>query len=364
MNNQNLYKIAAANLEGIGPVKLAHLLSKTGSLEVLFSISNNELMHLSGFTFNQIQNMNRKNALTIAEEELLKNEKKGIKTLFFLDENYPRRLKQCIDAPILLYYKGVIEFNPSKIISIVGTRNMSSYGQNILDQFIQEIKDEDMVVVSGLAYGVDIHTHLLCLKHDIKTIGVLGHGLDRIYPSQHKKVANQMLEDGCLLSEFKMDTKPDRENFPRRNRIVAGISDATIVIESQIKGGSMITANLANDYNRDVFTFPGDVDRMYSKGCNHLIAEQKAHLIQDATGFLKLMNWQKIVKKPLQSRLTFDLSMDEQNIYNVLLAEDLQHIDLISLKSGFKLSALSFLLMGMELNGVIKAFPGNRYSLN
>jgi DNA processing protein len=363
MDNQNLYKIAAANLEGIGPVKLAHLISKTGCLEKLFSLSDCEIKHLSGFTFNQIQNMNRKNALKIAEEEQLKNEKKGIKTLFFLDENYPRRLKQCIDAPIVLYYKGTIDFNPSKIISIVGTRNMSSYGQNILDQFIQEIKDEDMVVVSGLAYGVDIHTHHLCLKHNIKTMGVLGHGLDRIYPAQHKKVANQMLEEGCLLSEFKMDTKPDRENFPRRNRIVAGISDATIVIESQIKGGSMITANLANDYNRDVFTFPGDVDRMYSKGCNHLIAEQKAHLIQDAAGFLKLMNWQKIVKKPVQSRLTFDLSMDEQNIYNVLLAEDLQHIDLISLKSGFKLSALSFLLMGMELNGVIKAFPGNRYSL-
>jgi len=363
MNNQNLYKIAAGNLEGIGPVKLAHLISKTGCLEKLFSLSNNELKNLSGFTFNQIQNMNRNNALNIAEAELLKNEKKGIQTLFFLDENYPRRLKQCVDAPILLYYKGAIEFNPSKIISIVGTRNMSSYGQNILDQFIQDIKDEDIVVVSGLAYGVDIHTHQLCLKYNIKTMGVLGHGLDRIYPAQHKKVANQMLEEGCLLSEFKMDTKPDRENFPRRNRIVAGISDATIVIESQIKGGSMITANLANDYNRDVFTFPGDVDRMYSKGCNHLIAEQKAHLIQDAAGFLKLMNWQKIVKKPIQSCLTFDLSFDEQKIYDVLLSIELSHIDVIAVKSGFKLSALSFLLMGMELNGVIKAFPGNRYSL-
>lgn len=363
MNNQNIYKIAAGNLEGIGPVKLSHLLSRTGGLENLFALNNTELRHLSGFTFNQIQNMNRSNALKIAEAELLKNEKRGIKTLFFLDENYPRRLKQCIDAPIVLYYKGLFEFNPSKIISIVGTRNMSSYGQNILDQFIQEIKDEDIVVVSGLAFGVDIHAHLLCLKYNIKTMGVLGHGLDRIYPSQHKKVANQMLEDGCLLSEFKMDTKPDRENFPQRNRIVAGISDATIVIESQIKGGSMITANLANDYNRDVFTFPGDVDRMYSKGCNHLIAEQKAHLIQDASGFLKLMNWQKIVKKPIQSRLTFDLSLDEQKIYDVLLSIELSHIDVIAVKSGFKLSALSFLLMEMELNGVIKAFPGNRYSL-
>jgi DNA processing protein len=292
------------------------------------------------------------------------NIKNNVSTHFFLDGDYPRRLKQCNDSPIVVYSKGKMNLNHSKIVSIVGTRDLTSYGQRILIELIHSLKEEGVLVVSGLAYGVDILAHQLCVENDIQTIGVLGHGLDRIYPFKHRGIAKEMLENGGLITEFMINTKPDRENFPMRNRIVAGMADATIVIESKVKGGSIITAELANDYSRDVFAFPGDIDRPFSEGCNDLIRKQKAHLITKGIDFLTFMNWKdensKVVSQP---QLFQDLDKEELEIVNALKEENDLHADVLSLRLNKTPSQMNVLLFNLEMSGIIQQIPGKRFKL-
>lgn len=362
--SHEIYKIASSKLHGIGPVRAAQIISKMGSAEELFINSVKTIWQETGIAKSILKEMKRDEALELAENQYNYNLKHDINCHFFMDKDYPRRLKQCGDPPIIIYSKGKMDLNQNKIVSIVGTRNLTNYGSKILHELIESLKNEQIQIVSGLAYGVDILAHRLCLEHGLETIGVLGHGLDRIYPFKHRSTALEMMENGGLVTEFMINTNPDRENFPMRNRIVAGMADATIVIESKIKGGSIITAELANDYSRDVFAFPGDVDRPFSEGCNDLIRKQKAHLITKGEDFLTFMNWKESKQKKVQQKQLFhDLNQEEGKIVDLLEQESEIHADVLCMKSGITPSQMNVHLFNLEMSNVIQQLPGKRFKL-
>ena len=366
MNHSPLhYQIALTFLHGIGPRKAGALISKLGSLEAIFHEKYADIHQLTGINRSILKNMQREKALELADFQVNYVLKNNINTHFYLNTNYPRRLKQCEDAPLLLYSKGDFDANPTRIISIVGTRAATDYGKGLCEELIQTIKGNQIQVVSGMAYGIDICAHQLCLKHGIQTIGVLGHGLDRLYPSIHKRTAEQMLLNGGLLTEFIPGTKPDRENFPMRNRIVAGISDATIVIESKKTGGSLITADLANDYSRDVFAFPGNIGQIFSEGCNLLIKKQKAHLLVNGNDFLKQMNWDESAQKKgiVQRSCFIDLSGEEKQICKLLEGSKGEHVDVLAIRAQLPISHINVQLFHLEMKGVVRSMPGKKYSL-
>jgi DNA processing protein len=358
-----IYKIAFANIHGIGPSRGAQIVSKIGSVEEFFLLKPKEIFLRTGIAKSIIQNLNRDAALLEAERQVSFNQKNQIRTRFFLDSDYPRRLKQCPDQPMILFSRGSLDLNQEKIVSVVGTRNQTDYGSFILKELIESFSENNILVVSGLAYGIDISAHRLCVENNIPTLGVLGHGLDRIYPAKHKNTALKMLEKGGLLTEFGIGTNPDRENFPMRNRIVAGIADATIVIESKAKGGSMITADLANDYNRDVFAFPGDVTRPYSEGCNQLLKKDKAHLITNGDEFLKFMNWVNKDTSIKQKILFEHFSDEEKMILEILANQNEIQMDVLSMRTQMSASKMNVLLFNLEMKNAVKQFSGKRYRL-
>ena len=357
-----LYKIALGQLKGIGPSRATRILGKLSSLSDLFTQSDRELHLQTGVSLSILKEMNRGEALFTAEKQQSFNERNHIKSHFFMDEDYPRRLRQCPDAPIVLFSKGLRDLNQSKVVSIVGTRNQTEYGRKLVEELLGTIQSKDLTVISGLAYGVDIHVHETCVQKGIFNIGVFGHSLDRIYPYQHRKIALKMLEHGGWISEFIVGTKPDRMNFPMRNRIIAGMSDAVVVVESKTKGGSIITAELGNDYNRDVFAFPGSVHQEQSEGCNWLIQKQKAHLIQNGADFLTFMNWH--LEMPEKQLLLFpELDQSELTVYQVLAEMKEAHIDSIALKCCMSTSQINVLLFQLEMKNIIQAISGNRFKL-
>ena len=283
-----------------------------------------------------------------------------MKVITIDDENYPYRLKECVDAPFILYQMGEAKLSTPRMISIVGTRKSTHYGNSICENLVHALKPYQVTIVSGLAYGIDVTAHQACLTSQTPTIGVLGHGLDRIYPSAHRSIAKAMLNNGALLTEFLSKTIPDKDNFPKRNRIVAGLCDATVVVESGPKGGSLITAHLAGDYNREVFAFPGRIDDPQSSGTNYLIKNHKAHLIENIDDFISLMGWEKqsteLKDKPLPK-----LKGTEKEVYNIVLENGSTEIDLISKKLNIPISDLTPVLLEMEFNEIIRSKPGNRY---
>ncbi len=364
--NLNLlqHQIALTFLQGIGPIRARQLLAKLPVPSQLFELSIKDLADLTGLSRKLLQQMDRTLALNKAEKEVEFIEKHNIQTLFYTDEGYPRRLKQCEDAPLLLYGKGNMQLNPPMTVAVVGTRNATDYGKQTCEELIQSFAGKDILVVSGMAYGIDICVHQLCLKHSIPTVGVLGHGLDRLYPQAHKNAAKQMLAQGGLLTEFTSGTLPDRENFPMRNRIVAGMCDATIVVESKNKGGSLITADLANDYSRDVFAVPGNIGQIYSEGCNQLISQSKAHLYLSPAYFLNWMSWDGPKKaKTTQRQLFPDLNEEEKRVVDILEQEGDLHMDALAMKSNNPISKTSVLLFQLEMSGWVKALPGQKYTL-
>ncbi len=365
MNTSLLQRqIAVSLLQGIGPIRARQLLSKLPDLDSLFSYTLKELEKTTGVSKKLLQNMRREIAMGKAANEIAFIEKNNISTYFLTDKDYPRRLKQCEDAPLILYGKGNMDLNPVKTVAIVGTRKATPYGVSVCEELIKSFVGQDILVVSGMAYGIDICVHQLCVKHKIPTIGVLGHGLDRLYPQSHLKTAQRMLDTGGLLTEFLPGTLPDRVNFPMRNRIVAGMCDTTIVVESKNKGGSLITAELANDYSRDVFAVPGNIGQQFSEGCNQLISQSKAHLFLSPEHFLKWMDWtQKKGAKAPQRQLFLDLNPDEQKMMDLLQNEGEQHMDALAQKSNKAISQTSVLLFQMEMNGLVKALPGNKYAV-
>lgn len=358
------YRIALTLLNNIGPKKARHLIKTLDNCEQLFTLSPSELQRKSGFSPVIISKMNREEALRTSEGIVSFIDKHQINIVFFTDPEYPKRLAECPDAPLLLYQKGKNRLDYKHWVSVVGTRNATPYGKTICRELIQSFQGKNIVVVSGLALGIDAYVHRYCVEFNVPTIAVLGHGLDRIYPSKNRDLAKEIIQNGTLLTEFPPNTLPDRENFPKRNRIVAGLCDATVVIESNLKGGSLITADLANGYSRDVFAYPGSIFHESSQGCNELIRSNKAHLIGSSKDFLTFMEWASVVPKKNEEVGAFQhLSPIQQKITNAIGTSTI-HIDELAAKTGLSLSALNIELFDLSLNGLLNELPGKRLCMS
>jgi DNA processing protein len=359
------YQIALGLIPNIGDIHAKALINHFGNAEAIFSARKKELEGLEGIGTIRAASIKSFHDFGKAEEEIQFIKKYKITPLFITDKNYPQRLLNCYDSPSMLYYKGNTDLNSSKIIAIVGTRNNNEYGKNICEKLIEELAGEEVIVVSGLAFGIDSIAHKAAIKNEMKTIGVLAHGLDRVYPSQNSALAKQMITNGGLLTEFRSLTKPDRQNFPSRNRIVAGISDAVIVIETGIKGGSLITAELGNSYNKDVFAFPGRVNDTKSEGCNFLIKNNKAALITSAKDVIENMGWKKknVTNAKKQRELFIELTADEKTVIGILQSQEQVHIDELYFKSKLNSSAVASALLMLEMQGVIASLPGKIYKI-
>jgi DNA processing protein len=368
MQSSLLYNIAITFIKDIGDIRAKNLLAYCGSAESVFSEKKQSLCKIPGIgdlLAEAIIN-NKADALASAEKELTFIEKNEISPLFFTDGKYPARLKQCADSPLLLYFKGNADLNQQKIISIVGARNQTEYGERMTNTIVKELAAHDVLIVSGLAYGVDITAHRAALDNGLKTIGVMAHGLDRIYPSVHTQTADKMVNQGGLLSDFPSETNPDRENFPKRNRIVAGLCDAVIVIESKKDGGSLITADIANSYNRDVFAVPGTIDMPYSKGCNHYIKINKAALLETAADIAYILGWEaesNKKNKTSQVSLPLNLTIEEEKLFSFIKEKGKVNIDELAVIAEMPMSKASALLLNMEFSGYIKSLPGKIYQL-
>lgn len=365
MQTDLLYQIALTLIPNIGDVHSKALVTHFGSAEAIFHAPKKELGALEGIGAIRAASIKNFMDFSLAEEEIEFIKKYKIKPLFLTDKDYPKRLLNCYDSPPLLYYKGNADLNSSKIIAIVGTRNNTEYGKSICENLVEELTNEDTIIVSGLAYGIDSIAHKISLKNDIKTIGVLAHGLDMVYPPQNTSLAKQMISCGGLLTEFRSKTKPGKQNFPSRNRIVAGISDAIIVIESGLKGGSLITAELANSYNKDLFAFPGRVNDSKSDGCNYLIKNNKAALITCTDDVLENMGWKQHKKPSIkkQRELFIELTSDEKIILDILQLHEQVHIDELYFKSKLSSSSAAQALLMLEMQGIVSSLPGKIYKI-
>ncbi|GGG93699.1 DNA-processing protein DprA [Pedobacter zeae] len=360
-----LHKIALTFIKSIGPVTAKNLLAYCGSAENIFLAGKKQLLQIPGVGEKTIEAIRGSDALLRARQELDFIEKHGIEVLFFSDEKYPKRLKNCIDSPVLLYAKGTVDFNHPRIISIVGTRNATNYGKNLCKELCEVLAPYNVLIVSGLAYGIDVTTHKECLVNHIPTVGVLGHGLDRMYPKIHKTVAQKMVLNGGLLTEFPILTNPDRTNFPQRNRIIAGIADATIVVEASIKGGALITAEIANSYHKDVYAFPGRTNDVFSEGCNFLIKTNRAGLIHNAHDLIYYLGWDdelKEKKKETQTVLQLSLTPNEQRVVDALQNGQLS-IDELCIQLNMQQSKLAIVVLTLEMQGIIVSLPGKIYKL-
>jgi len=369
MNDEEcIYSIALPLIPGIGHIGAKRLVDGMGSATKVFKAPQDIAEQLPGINPAIAKTLDCPDILARAEHELEFIKKNRINCLTLQDESYPSRLRECEDAPLALFFKGNADLNRLHIICMVGTRRATDYGKQFCADFLHDLKAlcPDVLVISGLAYGIDIHAHRAALANQLSTVGVLAHGLDRIYPSAHRKTAVDMLNEGGLLTEFSSGTTPDRYNFVSRNRIVAGMSDATIVVESADKGGSLITADLANGYHRDCFAVPGRVSDNTSKGCNELIRDNKAALIQSADDFVKAMGWVDQTPKQteeVQGELFPDLTEEEQKIVKILSAQGDLHINTLVVKADIPVNRTSALLFQLEMKGIVKALVGGVYHL-
>ena len=366
MDENLLYKIALSIIPGIGGILARNVIAYVGSVEGVFKESLKSLQKIPGIGEINAHRIKDKDIFKNAEKELRFIEKNEIEVLFYTDKTFSRRLKTCADAPVLLYTKGNLNLNEQRIVSIVGTRNATNYGKQVCDELIQRFSERNykVLIVSGLAYGIDIQAHKSALKCNLPTAGVIAHGLDKIYPSLHAETAKKMQEDGGLVTDFPSGTKIDPSNFIRRNRIIAGLADATIVVESAQKGGALITAEIASSYNRDVFAFPGRSGDVYSKGCNQLIRNSGANLIEGIDDLEFFMGWEKTSKnKAVQSSLFVELTPDEEKIVTLLRENGELFIDQISSELTLQVSRVSAMLLTLEFKNVLVAMPGKMYKL-
>lgn len=356
------YTLALQRVEGVGDIMAKKLISHCGSAEGVFKTKSNQLAAIDGVGTSLLKNLKDQSVFDKANKEIAFIQNNNINVAYFQDENYPDKLKHCVDAPLILFTAGNIDLKSRKIISIVGTRQITSYGMEFCKKLIEDLVPLNPVIVSGFAYGVDIVAHQLAMENNLQTIGVLAHGLNQIYPKTHKKYMAKMEQNGGFMTEFWSSANPDKENFVKRNRIVAGIAEATIVIESADRGGSLITANIANDYNRDVFAVPGRTTDKYSAGCNNLIKTQKANVLTSAADLIYILNWDiKEESKAVQKQLFVSLDNDEQKIYDYLLKTGKELMDIIALECEFPIYRISALLLNMELKGVIRPLPGKLF---
>ena len=368
MNEEILYSIALTRVLPFNSAIQNILLNQLGSAKAVFE-HRHELKELLPESSDRlIHSLTRMDEhLLRAEQEMKFAEKGHITSLLRSDENYPARLRECDDAPILLYYRGNTDLNAHHIVSIVGTRHCTEYGKTFCRHFIEDLAKllPDTLVVSGLAYGIDINAHRQALEHGLNTVGVLAHGLDQIYPRLHRETAVRMLSQGGLLTEFMSESTAEKVNFVSRNRIVAGMADAVVVVESKAKGGGLITASIAMDYSHDVFAVPGRIGDEYSEGCNQLIRDNKANLLQNAEEFVTLMGWgtSNHQKKSIQREIFPQLSPEENLIYKALKDSEGKHINQLTVETNLPVGKLSSLLFALEMRGVVRPLSGGTYRL-
>jgi DNA processing protein len=352
-------------LPNICDIHAKALINIYGNAQNIFKAKKKDLENIEGIGTVRANSIKYFTDFSSSEAEIKFIEKYKITPLFITDENYPKRLLNCFDSPPILYYRGNANLNTSKIVSIVGTRKNTDYGKTFTENLVEGLQEQNILIISGLAFGIDTIAHKSSLKNNLQTVGVLAHGLDRIYPTQNKTLAKEMIEQGGLLTDFMSNTLPDKQNFPKRNRIVAGMCDALVVIESSKKGGSLITAELANGYNKDVFAVPGKTTDKNSEGCNYIIKQNKALLITSADDLIELMNWVPKEKnqQKKQRQLFIELTADEKIIIDILQQQDGVQIDELYFKSGLSSSAVASALLMLEMQNVVISLPGKVYKL-
>tara|TARA_R110001599_G_scaffold156928_1_gene342918 strand:- start:13342 stop:14451 length:1110 start_codon:yes stop_codon:yes gene_type:complete len=353
--------------KAVGDILAKKLIIATGDVRQIFKEKPATLLKINGIGTHVVNQLFDNQYKNLAEKEVEYIQQNNIATSYFLDDDYPKNLQQCIDAPILFFKDGNINLENERIISIVGTRNMTSYGRDFCKELIKDLTTYNPIIVSGFAYGVDICAHKEAIKNKLQTIAVLAHGFEQIYPKTHKKYINQVNENGGFITEFWHDEDPLREHFLQRNRIVAGISQATIIIESAEKGGSLVTADIANSYSRDVFAVSGRTTDLYSKGCNRLIKDNKAALLTSAEDVAKMLNWDLDSKqkksKTIQKQLFVELNTNEQKVYNYLLKNGKQLLDIIAIECNLPVYKLAPLLLQLEMKGVVQPLPGKLFEV-
>lgn len=363
MHNETLYRIGLSLSKGIGPVLAKNLISYCGSAEAVFSEKKSRLLKVPGVGDLAVKYISGE-ILKEAEEELAFIEKHDLSFTYYLDSDFPQRLNHFVNTPILLYYQGNINFNPERTIAVVGTRNATPYGKAFCEKLLTDLKQYNITVVSGLAYGVDIAAHKNALKNELPTIAVVGHALDRLYPSQHYNVAQQMKDNGGLVSQFNSKALFKNTNFPARNRVIAAMSDATIVVESAESGGSIITADIASEYNRDVFAYPGRSSDKFSAGCNQLIKKGEAKMIESAADLCRVMCWEDQEKPTrVQKQLFVELDSEERRIIDSLTDKDSVLLDELIGECEMPNSMLAMHLLQLEMKGLVRSLPGNRVQL-
>jgi DNA processing protein len=368
MDSERLSFLALHRVPGIGGHLAKQLVSYCGSAEQVFKTPKGTLLKIPGVGKITADAIKSQNSYYEAEKELRKSEKEDVQILFFTDRQFPARLKAIEDAPALLYVKGNTNLNPPKVVGIVGTRQATGYGRHMVEKIVEGLVPHQALIVSGLAYGIDIQAHKQALKCDLPTLAVLGSGMDVIYPAAHQETARKMLDQGGLVTENPFGAKPDAHNFPARNRIIAGLCDALIVVEAAEKGGALITAEIANSYNKDVFAVPGNIGQPYSEGCNKLIKINKAHLLTSTKDLEYIMNWNwKGVSKKGSTLPLFDLDTlgpQERKVIQLLKEHKAGVvIDELSLRTEIPPSTLASVLLSLEFGGLVSSLPGKRYKL-
>lgn len=366
MTDRLFYQLALTMINGVGAMLARHLLQTCGEAEAVFAEKKQSLEKIPGIGSTLAAEIKRPEVLERAHKEVAFIEKNRIACYFLEEKSYPARLKECPDAPLLFYFKGNADLDASHIVSIVGTRNATEYGRELTESLVRDLAAAfpDLLVVSGLAYGIDVCGHKSALLNRLPTVGVLAHGLDRIYPAAHRNTAAEMLEKGGLLTDFPSETQPDRAHFIKRNRIVAGLADVTVVIESAERGGSLITADIAFSYGRDVMSFPGRTTDLHSKGCNELIRQNKAALITSAADLISLMRWDALPETPpapVQAELFFPETESNDRLLATIRQRKEIHLNQLARITGLPVHKLSPLLFELEMNGKIKTLPGNIY---
>jgi len=363
LEEELLYVLALQRVKGIGDINAKKLIAHCGSAKNVLKEKRHSLEKINGVGSFTIQYLFDAENLIAAEKELNYLQKNNIEALYFADNNYPEKLKHCIDAPILLFKEGNFNLKNQPIISIVGTRNITSYGRDFCEKLISDIKEFNPIIVSGFAYGVDICAHKAAMKNDLTTVGVLAHGFEEIYPKTHKKYVSEIHKNGGFLTDFWHNDELIRENFLKRNRIVAGVSEATIIIESADKGGSLVTADIANSYNRDVMAVPGRSTDNFSRGCNDLIKRNKAAILTSANDLIEMLNWDlgDHKKQAIQKQLFVELNETEQIIYDFLIENGKELLDIIAINCNLPIYKTTTILFNLEMKGVVKPLPGKLF---
>ncbi len=361
--NQLLAVLRLQNIPNIGDVSAKKLIAHCGSPEAVFVDKRHHLLKIDGIGSYTLRSLYAPEHQEAAETEYEYIQKNQIAYTYFRDADHPAYLKHCTDSPMLLFQRGNIDLAAKKIISVVGTRNITSYGKAFCEKFIEDIAPLNPIIVSGFAYGVDITAQKAAVKHGLQTIGCLAHGFNQIYPKAHGKYVGDVEKNGGFFTEFWSTSQPEREHFLKRNRIIAGMSEATVVVESAERGGSLVTADIANSYNRDVFAVPGRTDDKFSIGCNNLIKQQKAHMITSAADLVYLLDWEVEEKetKTIQKQLFIELEDTEQSIYDFLQKNGKQLLDIIALECHLPIFKVSSTLLNMEMKGVVRPLPGKLF---